>query len=54
MMDSVAEEEIGMEAGEVAVVVVVVVVVVAVDDSTRTEGARHQTEHCRSRRGRKS
>lgn len=53
MMDSVAEEEIGMEAGEVAVVVVVVVVV-AVDDSTRTEGARHQTEHCRSRRGRKS
>lgn len=52
MMDSVAEEEIGMEAGEVAVVVVVVVV--AVDDSTRTEGARHQTEHCRSRRGRKS
>lgn len=50
MMDSVAEEEIGMEAGEVAVVVVVV----AVDDSTRTEGARHQTEHCRSRRGRKS
>lgn len=48
MMDSVAEEEIGMEAGEVAVVVV------AVDDSTRTEGARHQTEHCRSRRGRKS
>lgn len=51
-MDSVAEEEIGMEAGEVAVVVVVVVV--AVDDSTRTEGARHQTEHCRSRRGRKS
>lgn len=53
MMDSVAEEEIGMEAGEMAVVVVVVVVV-AVDDSTRTEGARHQTEHCRSRRGRKS
>lgn len=52
MMDSVAEEEIGMEAGEMAVVVVVVVV--AVDDSTRTEGARHQTEHCRSRRGRKS
>lgn len=51
MMDSVAEDEIGMEAGEVAVVVVVVV---AVDDSTRTEGARHQTEHCRSRRGRKS
>lgn len=50
MMDSVAEEEIGMGAGEVAVVVVVV----AVDDSTRTEGARHQTEHCRSRRGRKS
>lgn len=53
MMDSVAEEEIGMEAGEVAAVVVVVVVAV-VDDSTRTEGAQHRTEQCRLRRGRRS
>lgn len=52
MMDSVAEEEIGMEAGEVAAVVVVVVAVV--DDSTRTEGAQHRTEQCRLRRGRRS
>lgn len=51
MMDSVAEEGIGMEAGEVAAVVVVVAVV---DDSTRTEGAQHRTEQCRLRRGRRS
>lgn len=50
MMDSVAEEGIGMEAGEVAAVVVVV----AVDDSTRTEGAQHRTEQCRLRRGKRS
>lgn len=51
-MDSVAEEEIGMEAGEAAAAAAVVVVVV--DDSTRTEGVQHRTELCPLRRGRRS
>lgn len=52
-MDSVAEEEIGMEAGEAAAAAAAVVVVV-VDDSTRTEGVQHRTELCPLRRGRRS
>lgn len=53
-MDSVAEEEIGMEAGEAAAAAAAAVVVVVVDDSTRTEGVQHRTELCPLRRGRRS